>query len=57
MNIHEYQAKAVLKDYGVPVPEGGVAFTPDEAVKAAEALSITLTRRGRKSPAVRRRKS
>ena len=38
MNIHEYQAKSLLKKYGVAVPRGGVAFTPDEAVKAAEEL-------------------
>jgi succinyl-CoA synthetase beta subunit len=38
MNIHEYQAKQVLKQYGVPVPQGGVAFTPDEAVQVAEGL-------------------
>ncbi|PWI58176.1 ADP-forming succinate--CoA ligase subunit beta [Sulfoacidibacillus thermotolerans] len=36
MNIHEYQAKMVLRKYGVAVPEGEVAFTPDEAVKVAE---------------------
>lgn len=39
MNVHEYQGKQVLKQYGVSVPEGGVAFTPDEAVKVAEGLS------------------
>ena len=38
MNIHEYQGKQLLKSFGVPVPRGGVAFTPDEAVKAAEEL-------------------
>ncbi|MBP2001132.1 succinyl-CoA synthetase beta subunit [Paenibacillus shirakamiensis] len=38
MNIHEYQGKEVLKQYGVLVPEGRVAFTVDEAVEAAEAL-------------------
>lgn len=38
MNIHEYQAKQVLKGFGVPVLRGGVAFTPDEAVKVANAL-------------------
>ncbi len=38
MNIHEYQAKQLLAGYGVSVPRGGVAFTPDEAVKAAEEL-------------------
>lgn len=38
MNIHEYQAKAILKDYGVAVPAGGIAFTPDDAVKVAQTL-------------------
>ncbi len=38
MNIHEYQAKELLKARGVPVPEGKVAYTVDEAVKAAGEL-------------------
>jgi len=38
MNIHEYQAKQILKKYGVPVLAGGVAYTPDEALKVAEGL-------------------
>jgi succinyl-CoA synthetase beta subunit len=38
MNIHEYQAKQVLSQFGVPVPRGHVAFSADEAVKAAEEL-------------------
>lgn len=38
MNIHEYQAKELLSEYGVSVPKGGIAYTADEAVKAAEAL-------------------
>ncbi|MDR3506561.1 MAG: ADP-forming succinate--CoA ligase subunit beta [Caulobacteraceae bacterium] len=38
MNIHEHQAKAVLKEFGVPVPRGFAAFSVDEAVKAAEQL-------------------
>src|ERR1700692_2644269 len=38
MNIHEYQAKAVLREFGVPVPKGIPAFSVDEAVKAAEQL-------------------
>jgi succinyl-CoA synthetase beta subunit len=38
MNIHEYQGKALLKQYGVTVPRGHVAFTVDEAVAAAEKL-------------------
>jgi len=38
MNVHEYQAKQIFKEYGVPTPRGIVATTPDEAVKAAEEL-------------------
>ncbi|WP_341316204.1 ADP-forming succinate--CoA ligase subunit beta [Paraburkholderia sp. IMGN_8] len=38
MNIHEYQAKALLRDYGVAVPNGRVAFTPQEAEDAAAQL-------------------
>ncbi len=38
MNIHEYQAKEILRGFGVPVPQGKVAFTVDEAVAAAKAL-------------------
>ncbi len=38
MNIHEYQAKELLRGYGVAVAEGHVAWTPDEAVAAAGKL-------------------
>jgi succinyl-CoA synthetase beta subunit len=38
MNIHEYQAKAVLREFGVPVPRGVAAFTVAEAEKAAGEL-------------------
>jgi succinyl-CoA synthetase beta subunit len=38
MKIHEYQAKAFLKDYGVPVPGGEVAQSPEAAQKIAAAL-------------------
>src|SRR5262245_7517309 len=38
MNIHEYQAKALLHDYGAAVADGYVATTPDEAVSAAGKL-------------------
>src|SRR5438477_6425971 len=38
MNIHEYQAKAVLKEFGVPTPKGIPAFSANEAVQAAEQL-------------------
>jgi len=38
MNIHEYQAKALLAEYGVAVLEGRVAYTPEEAEQAARGL-------------------
>jgi succinyl-CoA synthetase beta subunit len=38
VKIHEYQAKAILARYGVPVPRGEVAFTPDEAGESARRL-------------------
>ncbi len=38
MNIHEYQAKEIIKSFGVKVPVGFVAFTPQEAVKAAKKI-------------------
>lgn len=38
MNIHEYQAKAVLKEFGVPVPRGKAVFSAEEAEAAAREL-------------------
>jgi succinyl-CoA synthetase beta subunit len=38
MNIHEYQAKEILKKYGVAVPGGKVAFTPEEAEAIAREM-------------------
>ena len=38
MNIHEYQAKAVLREFGVPVPRGVPVLKPDDAAKAAKEL-------------------
>jgi succinyl-CoA synthetase beta subunit len=38
VNIHEYQAKQLLRDFGVAVLRGGVATSPEEAVKVAEGL-------------------
>ena len=38
MNFHEYQAKQLFADYGIPVPAGRVASTPAAAVDAAKAL-------------------
>ena len=40
MNVHEHQAKDLLRRYGVAVPEGRACFTVDEAVAAAEALGF-----------------
>ncbi|MED5249169.1 MAG: succinate--CoA ligase subunit beta, partial [Pseudomonadota bacterium] len=31
MDIHEYQAKALLDDFGVPIPPGGLAYSPEQA--------------------------
>lgn len=42
MNIHEYQAKEVLRRYGVATLKGKVANTPDEAVKAAQEVGGSL---------------
>ena len=38
MNIHEHQAKALLKTYGLPVAAGVAIFSPDEAEAAAKSL-------------------
>ena len=43
MNVHEYQAKAILRDYGVPVPRGHAAFAPEEAVAVAKELGGPIT--------------
>src|SRR5689334_7553954 len=42
MNIHEYQAKAVLREFGVPVPRGHAAFSVEDAVKAAKDLGTPV---------------
>ncbi|GAC43114.1 ADP-forming succinate--CoA ligase subunit beta [Paenibacillus popilliae] len=42
MNIHEYQGKEVMKQYGAAVPNGKVAFTVDEAVEAAKELGTSV---------------
>ena len=42
MNIHEYQAKAILKSYGAPVSAGYAALTVDEAIAAAKQLPGSL---------------
>ena len=42
MNIHEHQAKAVLAEFGAPVPRGFAVFTADEAFAAAEKLGTPV---------------
>ena len=42
MKIHEYQGKAILARYGVPVPRGDVAFNADEAVAIAQRLGLPV---------------
>ena len=42
MKIHEYQAKAILSEYGIPVPKGGVASTPQEAGRIAGELGESV---------------
>lgn len=42
MNIHEYQAKELLRDYAIPVPAGSVAHSPEEALACARQLSGPL---------------
>jgi len=39
MKIHEYQAKELFREYEIPVPDGQVAFTPEEAVQVAQVLN------------------
>ena len=42
MKIHEYQAKAILARYGVPVPRGEVAYTAEEAESAAKHIADSV---------------
>src|SRR5437899_1394972 len=52
MNIHEHQAKDLLRRYGVAVPDGQACFTVDEAVKAAERLGFPCVAKEQIGPAV-----
>ena len=38
MKIHEYQAKALIQSYGIPIPRGHIAKTPEDTLKAAQAI-------------------
>lgn len=42
MNLHEYQSKKLFAEYGIPVPAGQVADTPEAAVKAAQTIGGDL---------------
>jgi succinyl-CoA synthetase beta subunit len=42
MNLHEYQSKEVFASYGIPVPRGQVASTPEAAVAAAQSIGGSL---------------
>jgi len=42
MNVHEYQAKELFREFGVAVPEGVLATTPEEAERAAKALGTAI---------------
>ena len=42
MNIHEYQAKELFREFGVAVPEGALATTPEEAGRAAKNLGTPV---------------
>ena len=42
MNIHEYQSKQILREFGVKVPNGNAAFSPEEAARVAKALGTPV---------------
>ena len=42
MNIHEHQAKQILKKYGAIVPEGVFALTVDDLIEKAKLLNLSL---------------
>ncbi|HET6760907.1 MAG TPA: ATP-grasp domain-containing protein, partial [Gemmatimonadaceae bacterium] len=42
MNIHEYQAKDIFRKYGIPIPPGEVASTPEEAAAIAQKFGTTV---------------
>jgi succinyl-CoA synthetase beta subunit len=42
MKLHEYQGKALMREFGIPAPDGIVARTPDEAVAAAKTLGLPV---------------
>ena len=41
MDIHEYQAKKILSDFGVSIPRGGIAYSPENAENKAREIGGT----------------
>ena len=48
MNFHEYQAKELFAEYGIPVPAGRIARTPDEAAEAKSGSTKSGSRADKK---------
>ncbi|MEI6192679.1 MAG: ATP-grasp domain-containing protein, partial [Nitrosomonadaceae bacterium] len=42
MDIHEYQAKEILAEYGVKIAEGGLAYSPEEAIQRAREIDGSI---------------
>ena len=42
MDIHEYQAKSLLSDFGMPIAKGGIAYSPEQAAYRAKELGGDL---------------
>ena len=40
MDIHEYQAKKILSDFGIHIPRGGIAYSPENAEYKASKLEV-----------------
>jgi malate-CoA ligase subunit beta len=51
MDIHEHQAKDILAQFGVPVPKGGLAYSPEQAAYEARTLGFPAWSRRRSIPA------
>jgi malate-CoA ligase subunit beta len=51
MDIHEHQAKDILATFGVPVPKGGLAYSPEQAAYVARSSAFPAWSRRRSIPA------
>ena len=49
MNLHEHQAKALFREFSIPVPDGDAAFSVAEAVSIANLLGATPNGSGKKT--------